>query len=206
MAKSAGNTIVVAGGGGAGGGSRGGGSGSNGESKPSSGKGSKLKINDEMFNTALMALAGVGVVAYVYYTRPDLVTEFLGTITGNKAPQVPVQPAGTVQNDVMPQQPAGVAPAPTQGQWGGEMQYPQFPQQSTGMEQFQYPQQQSPNLQQYQPYQPTGYGGGGAGAADISTSYNPMFSQNSNTPTYSFAARRLSKLDYDSSDGMLRQV
>lgn len=200
MAKGQGNTIIVAGGSG---GSKGGGSGSGngGSSKPSSSKGGNLKINDQMFSTALMVLVGVGAVAYIYYSRPDLVHEFLGPVLGK--PAIPAPPAGTVQNDVLPQQSAGVAPEPTQGQWGGQMQYPGMPisqQQSTGQGQFQYP-QQSPNTQQYQPYQPTDYGG-----TQTSTSFNPTFGQNSNQPTYSFASRRISQLEYDSSDGMLRQV
>lgn len=211
MVKAGGNTVIVAGGGGASGGSGGSKGGSSGDgggdSKPKGGGSKdKLKINDEMFNTALMALIGVGAVAYVYYSRPDLVNEFIGTFTGNKhpsVPAVPAQPPGTVQNDMMPQdnlpydQQGGMM-LPQQ-----QMNYPTFPQQNqgSGYEQFQYP-PQSPNIQQYQPYQPSQYGGGG----DFSTSFNPTFGQNSNMPTQSFAARRLTKLDYDSQDGMITRV
>ena len=217
MAKTAaGNTIVVAGGGGAGGSKGGGGSsgsGNGGDSKPSGGggsKGAKLKIDDNLFNAALLGLAGIGAIAYIYTTRPDLVSEFIGTITGNKAATIPPEPTGTVQNDQMPQAPGqsstGNLPYNQQGgmqQPQQQMNYPQFPQQNqgSGYPQFQYPQQGGGmmNIQQYQPYQPTNYGGDGG----YNTNFNPAFGQNSNQPTYSFAARRRTKLEYDSSDGLI---
>lgn len=209
MAKSTGGqTIVVAGGGGAGaGGSRGGG-GTNGDGKPKTGGGGggKFKLDDQSFWSIVMALGLVGGAAYIYSTRPDLVNEFVGTITGNRAPQVPAvpaQPSGTVQNDVLPQQTTGMEDPYAQ------QNYPLGP--GTGQEQFQYPQQQqSMNLQQYQPYQPDNYGGMGSGGnfqqQSIQTSWNPAFGQNSNQPTQSFAARRLTQLEFDSSDGMLTAV
>lgn len=208
MAKGAGNTIIVAGGGGAAG-KGGGAAGGNGERKPKDKGplgGGKFKLDDNTFNMVLMALAGVGVVAYVYTSRPDLVHEFVGTLTGQKPQQtIPASPTGTVQTDVQPQAstnlPYQFGALPDYSQQQQQMQYP-YPQQSTGQQPFQYP-QQSPNLQQYQPYQPSQYGGGGGG---MSTSFNPTFGQNSDGQTYSFAARRRTKLDFDSSDGLLMAV
>lgn len=203
MAKSTGGqTIVVAGGGGAGaGGSR---SGGNGDSKPKSGGGGKFKLDDKSFWTIATVLGLVGGAAYIYSTRPDLVNEFVGTITGNRQPQVPAvpaQPTGTVQNDVLPQQTTGQMQDPY-----AQQNYPLGP--GTGQESFQYPQQQSMNLQQYQPYQPDmGMdSGGNFQQQTLTTSWNPAFGQNSNMPTQSFAARRLSQLEFDSSDGMLTAV
>ena len=205
MAKSggAGNTIVVAGGGGSGGSRGGGNGGSSGSGNGGGGgkgpvSGGKVKVDDKMFWSIATVLGLAAGAAYIYTARPDLVHEFLGNITklGQPAqPAVPLQQPGQVTNDVIPQP---TTPDPNQQQ---QLQYP-YPQQSTGQQPFQYPQQNT-GMQQMQPYQPTGYGGGGAGAADISTSYNPMFGQNSNMPTSSFAARRVSQLEYDSSDGLL---
>lgn len=207
MAKGPGNTIIVAGGGGAGGSRGGGGSSGSGNGGGSSGggksplSGGKLKMDDKMFWSIATVLGLAAGAAYIYTARPDLVHEFLGNITklGQPAqPAVPLQQPGQVTNDVIPQ---ATTPADPNAQQQQQLQYP-YPQQSTGQQPFQYPQQNT-GMQQMQPYQPTGYGGGGAGAADISTSYNPMFGQNSNMPTSSFAARRVSQLEYDSSDGML---
>lgn len=210
MAKGAGSsTIIVAGGGGAAGKGGGGSSGGGGERKPKDKGplgGGKFKLDDNTFNMVLMALAGVGVVAYVYISRPDLVHEFVGTLTGQKpSPAIPASPTGTVQTDVLPQAstnlPYQFGALPDYSQQQQQMQYP-YPQQSTGQQPFQYP-QQSPNLQQYQPYQPSQYGGGGGG---MSTSFNPTFGQNSNQPTYSFAARRSTQLEFDSESGLLVRV
>lgn len=215
MVKSTGQgTVVIAqtGSGGAGGSRGGGGSSgsSNGDSKPKSGGVGKFKLDDKTFWSIATVLGLVGGAAYIYSTRPDLVNEFVGTITGNKAaqvPSVPAQPTGTVQNDTLPQQTTGFEQQGMQDPFGQMSQYPYGPGMGGSQAQFQFPQQQSPNLQQYQPYQPTDYGGMGMGnEQQMTTSWNPQFGQNSNQPTYSFAARRITKLDYDSQDGMLRPV
>ena len=202
MAKAGGNTIIVAGGGGSGG-SKGGPSGSDKPKQPKGG--GTFKMDDQTFYAVAGGLVLIGAVAYVYSSRPDLVNEFVGPFFGNRnpsVPSVPPAPTGTVQNDeLMQQQPAGVAPEPTQGQWGGQMSYPQYPQQNqgSGYDQFQFPQQPQAQ-QQYQPYNP---GQDFAGTQGFSTSFNPTFGQTSNMPTNSFAARVATEVEYDNSDGML---
>ena len=212
MAKSAGNTIVVAGGGGAGGGSRGGGGsdgGSSGGGSSSKSKigGGKLKLDDQLFTTLMAGAIGIGVLVHLYHTNPSLFQGFIDPFKKLIQPQqaVPQVPPGQAINDQIPQ-----APDPSQGQWGGEMQYPTMPQQNqgSGYPQFQMPgQPQYP--QQYQGYNPQqGFGGTGdfGMQGDImQTQFNPMFGQNSNVQaTQSFASKLVKKYDFDSSDGMLK--
>ena len=204
MAKSAGNTIVVAGGGGSGGGGSGGskdgGGGSGISTNPRSKDplNSKLKLDDQMFWTLMAGAAGIGLVVHLYNTNPQMFHGFIDPLRDmiSGQPSIPAAPPGTTQNDTIPQSSDTMAPSPTQGQWGGEMQYPQYPQQATGQEQFQFPQQQMQS-QPYQGYDPgMQFGGGG----DMSTSFNPTFGQNSNQSFRTY----VKKYDFDSADGMLK--
>lgn len=209
MAKAGGNTIVVAGGGGAGGGSKSGGGeskdgGSSSKTKISNGK---LKLDDNTVTMALGGIVAVGVLFHLYNTNPQLFHGFIDPIKNlvSGQPTIPAAPPGTTVNDQIPQDATQLAPSPTQGQWGGQMQYPTYPtsqQQNTGQQPFQTPgQPQYP--QQYQGYNPQDQFGGAGGGSDtggFQTTYNPAFGQNSNVQ--SFRAR--GGYDYSSRDGMIR--
>jgi len=206
MAKTAGGgqTIVVAGG-------ASGGSGSGGGSKPEGGSGitsnpksplnSKLKIDNNLFYSIIGGAVGIFALVYMYQQNPSLFHGFIDPLRNliSGQPTVPAAPNGTVQNDQIPQSADEVAPSPTQGQWGGEMQYPQYPQQATGQQPFQYPQQPQQSQQPYQGYDPSQqYAGGG----DMNTSFNPAFGQNSNVQSFSSRTRKR-RYEFDSSDGMI---
>lgn len=152
----AGNTIVVAGGGGAGsGGSKGGGSknGGNGDSKPKKDKGiggSAIKLDDNTFywviGGALLLWGGI----HVYQTNPGLIHGFIDPLTKIGQPAAAPLPPGQVSPQVTAPQ--------------TDYQQQQTPYQDTSMQGYPYgqgmggsqAQYQSPGIQQQQPYQSMG--------------------------------------------------